>query len=515
MLTTAGHLARIVLLAAFVPVLLTSRRRPALRRRLPVILWGLAAVALLAHLDFLTTEHLHTHEFFHYYVTTKYFPEVGYAGLYDATVVADHEDDPSSFNPDQGVRSLSTYRMEPRSSVLERADAIRARFPPDRWAAFKRDIAFFRETDGNLWKEGESLRDHGYNGSPLVTAILGGLARQPFLPTPVFIRLAAWLDIALVVLAGAIVALRVDSIAGPLFVFLWAVNPFNDHAYIGGAYLRYLHILALLIALLAYAKRRFVVSGAALGVATLLRVFPGFLVAGLLAQTLLSRDRRSLLRRHAPLLASAAATALILVGATSLIRSPDGGNAWRGFVEKLSLHSQRISPNVLGLSYLFFYGDEHNVAEILSARKEGRNLNWIVEAGRTFAAHRGFYLGATAVLAAALLFLLRRGRPEDGFFAGLVLVFACLHLAHYDYCVLALVPFIYPGRRGVLVALAIFWLAASAACLLPKAVAVMDYRFLVLSALTSLWVVAMIVLRIAGSPLDRAPGSIVESVPGG
>ncbi len=504
--TIAGHVTRILLLAAFIVIFYLNRRRPSPGGRFPLVLWCLAGVALLAHLDFLATPHLHTHEFFHYYVTTKYFPEVGYSGLYDATVVADHEDDPSSFDPDQGVRSLTTYQLESRRSILERADTIRAPFPPGRWAAFKRDIAFFRDADGPLWKEGDSLRDHGYNGSPLVTAILGGLARQPFLPAPLFIKMAAWLDIALVIAAGVIVALLFDAVGGPLFVFLWAVNPLNDHAYIGGAYLRYLHILALFVALLAYARRRFVVSGAALAIATLLRAFPGFLVAGLLAQNLLSRDRRALLRRHAPLFAAAAATALILLGATSFIRSPDGENAWRGFAGKLSLHSQRISPNVLGLGYLFFYSDAHNVEEILKARKEGRNLNWIVEAGLTSDAHRGLYLGAAAALGAALLLLLRRGRPEDGFFAGLAIVFVLLHLAHYDYSVLALVPFIYPGRRVLLAALAVFWLAASAAILLPKSMAVMDYRFFVLSALTSLWFVAMIAIR-----LRREPQAIVES----
>lgn len=450
-------------------------------------------------MGFLGRDHLHTNEFYHYYVATKYFPELGYSGLYDATVVADYEDDPSSFDATQGVRSLLTYDMEPRLAPMARANAIRAHFSPERWAAFKSDIAFFRETDGVVWKMGESLQDHGYNGSPLVTAILGGLARQPFLSSPTYMRLASWFDIALIVIAGACLTLWIGPEAGPLFLFLWAVNPFNDYGYIGGAYLRYMHLIALLVALLAYAKERFVVSGAAFAIASLLRVFPGFLIAGLLAQNLLSRDRRTLLRRHAPLFASAAATALILVAATSLIHSPDGGNVWDGFARKLSLHSHQVSPNVLGLSYLFFYSDEHNVAEILRAREDGRALSWVVETGKTFAANRGFYLGVTAALALALLVLLRRGRPQDGLFAALVAVFACLHLAHYDYCVLALVPFIFPGRRDVLVALAVFWMAAASARLLPQAVAILDFRFYVLSALMSLYFVATLVLR----ALDR------------
>lgn len=504
----AHPLIQILLLAAFISLILLKDRIPAIGKRFPVLLGVLAIVAFLPHVGFLARERFNINEFYHYYVATKYFPELGYPGLYEATVVADYEDDPSSYDPNQGLRSLRTYDMEPRLVPVVRADAIRAPFSTERWAAFKSDIAFFRETDGVLWKVGESLQDHGYNGSPLVTAVLGGLARQPFLSSPTYIRLAAWFDIALVIIAGACLALWIGPESGLLFLFLWAANPFNDFAYIGGAYLRHLHLVVLLVALLAYVKERFILSGAAFAIAVLLRVFPGFLIAGLLAQNLLSRDRRALLRRHAPLFASAAATALILVAATSLIHSPDGGNIWGGFVEKLSLHSHRLSVNVLGLSYLFFYSDEHNVAEILRAWEGGRALDWAAEAGRTFAANRGSYLGVTAALALALLVLLRRGRPPDGSFAGLVAMFACLHLAHYDYCVLALVPFIFPGRRDVLVTLALLWMAAAAVRLLPQAVAVLDFRFYVLSALLSLGFAALLVLR--ARDRGAAPGTPVR-----
>ncbi len=500
--TTAVSIVQIILLAAFALLLLLKGRVHALGNRYPALLGGLAVAALLLHVDFLVRERFNINEFYHYYVGTKYFPEVGHAGLYDATVVADYEDDPASFDPNLAVRSLRTYELEPRLAAIGRADAIRARFSPQRWAAFKTDIAYLREVDGVLWQVGESLQDHGYNGSPLVTALLGGLARQPFLSGPRYIRIAAWLDIVLIVIAGVLVAVRSGPEAGGLFLFLWAVNPFNDFAYIGGAYLRYLHFIALFVALLAYAKGRFVASGAGFAIAGLLRVFPGVLLAGLLVQNLLSRDRRVLLRRHAPLFASAAATALILLAATSLIHSPDGESVWGGFSRKLSLHSERISPNVLGLSYLFFYKDAHNVAEVQRAWERGRQIDWESEIRRTFAANRGLYLGTVTVLALALLILLRRGSPQDGLFGGLVLVFACLHLAHYDYCILALVPFIFPGRRDVLVALAVLGMAAAAARLFPHAVAVLDFRFYVLSVLMALYFVSMLALRARNS----APG---------
>lgn len=492
-MTAAVPVLSIILLGAFLLVLRLKDRLPAVARHEVLLMSLLAAAALLPHVVFVAREGFNLNEFFHYYVGTKYFPEVGYSGLYEATVIADYEDDPSSLDPDLQVRSLRSYEMEPRPAVIARADAIRARFTPERWAAFRSDISYFREVDGVLWKVGESLQDHGYNGSPLVTAVLGGLARQPFLSTPACIRLAAWLDVALVVVAGGLLALWVGPGTGALFVFLWAVNPFNDAAYTGGAYLRHLHVLVLLLALIAYTRQRMALSGGAFAVAGLLRVFPFILLAGLALQNLLGRDRRAVLRRHAPLYAAAVAAVILLVAATALLPAPAGENAWGEFGRKLSLHSGRLSVNLLGLSYLFFYGGDHNVAAIQRAWEEGRAVDWSAEATKALAANRGACLSVLVLLGAALLAFLHRGRPPDGLFAGLVLVYACLHLAHYDYVVLSLVPFMFPGRRDALVTVAVFWIAAAAVRLVPQAAAVPDLRFFVLSWLTALYVAAMLV----------------------
>jgi hypothetical protein len=505
----AGAAARIVLLVLFALALILDRRRPARRAGeraggsggsaggalSPALLWTLAALALLAHLDFMPWRNLHTHEFFHYYVGTKYFPELGYTRLYDATVIADSEDAPATFDPDSPMRSLWTYEVGPRRMPLLRLQATKGRFTPERWAAFKRDVAFFRARDGVLWTMGDSVRDFGYNGSPLVTAILGGIARLVPLPAAGFIPIAAWFDIALVVLVSVVAALKVDARAGPLFLFLWAVNPLNDHAYIGGAYLRTLHILALFAALLAFARRRFVLSGALAAVAALLRVFPILFLAGLFAQNLLHRDRRALLRRHAPLYASAAMTAAVLVAMTSFVSSSGDPWAWTEFASKMRLHSQRLSPNVLGLAYPFFYSETHDVEHVVAARATGQNVNWVEEAHRTLAVRRPLYVAALLLLFAALVVLLRRGVPEDGWLAGLLAVFALLHLAHYDYSVLALVPFIFPGRRDVLAALTLY-LVAAGLLLAPGLVAGLDRRFLLASVATALFLATLVGLRV-------------------
>jgi hypothetical protein len=455
----------------------------------------LAAAALVGHIEYRPFEPVHHPEFYHYYMGTKYFPELGYSGLYDASVVADSEDDPAAFDANMLVRSLQTYEMTTRGAIMERADAIKTPFTLERWTAFKRDIAFFRAAAPERWRTSQFQQDHGYNGSPLVTAMLGTLARQPFLPTAMFIAIAAWLDIALVLSAAGLVARLVGARQALLFVFVWAVNPFNDYGMIGGAYLRFPHLIALWLGIIAFQRRRFAWSGALYAVAVLLRIFPAFLVAGLLAHDALHPNRQVHLRRHARFYVSLAVAILAMVAVTSLQKSPERRNVWSAFTDKLALHSGKLSPNVLSLRYLFFYSDEHNEAALVRLWQEGRPRNWVVESQKTFAARRPLYLGVMAALLAMLALAARRGSPADGIFAGLIFVYAWYHLSHYDFSILALVPFLFPGSWRQISVLLVFWMMAAAWCLTPLAQAIVDLKFFVLSDLAAAYFVMALVLR--------------------
>ena len=491
-------------LLGFAAILTWFRDDPTMHgRRYAVALGLLALPALLAHLQFAPlrpgVEVVHWGEFYHYYLNTKYFGELGYTGLYDATVIADHEDDPASWQPDLMVRSLRTYELGMRGEVLERAGTIRAAFAENRWQSFKRDVAVFRAAPGSEWRESRYQQDHGYNGSPLVTLILGTLARQPFVDTGTFVRAAAWFDVALVLLAATALVLLAGAESAALFLFLWAANPFNDYPTIGGAYLRYLHLFPLLAMAVGYARRRYALCGASLALAIGLRIFPLYLAVGLAAQNLLSPARRHLLRRHVRLYAALAVGLVIIIAATSFQVSPDGPNPWRPYLGKLDLHARQLSYNVVSLQYLFFYGPDHNAAAIVQSWQDGRNLNWVTEADRAFAAHRSAYLATLGLVFAALALYLRRTSPVDGLFAGLALVFATRHLSHYDYFILALVPFFFPGRRDVLIALLLFWMAASISLFLPGPANIVDVRFFVLSLLMALWFAITPVLRVRGA----------------
>jgi len=500
-------------------ILLVFRDDPALRgRRYAAAMFALALPALFAHLQFTPlgpgVTIVHWGEFYHYYLNTKYFPELGYTGLYDATVIADHEDDPDTWQPDLPVRSLRTYENITRGDVLDRADEIRSAFTEARWQAFSRDVADFRAGAGPEWQTGHYQQDHGYNGSPLVTLLLGALARQPFCDTATFVRAAAWFDLALVLIAAVAMAFLVGAEPAALFLFLWAANPFNDFATIGGAYLRYLHLFPLLALAIGYVRGRYALAGASLALAIGLRIFPLYLALGVAAQDLLGPGRGERLRRHVRFYAALALALVLIAGATSLQASPDGRNPWRPYLEKLDLHAQRLSYNVISLQYLFFYGSDHNATAIIQSWQDGRNLNWITEANRAFAAHRAAWLGTLALVLAGLAYYLRRTAAADGLFAGLALVFTLQHLSHYDYCVLVIVPFLFPGCREVLLALLVFWMAASISVFLPASATMVDFRFFLLSVLMALWFAVTAVLRIrATRTAGTATGSRSVTAP--
>ncbi len=136
---------------------------------------------------------IHWHETFHYFMGAKYLPELGYTRIYEATWVAGRE--LGAFAPIRRVRDLATYALRDVASID--AAAVRARFAPARWQAFKRDLLVF----GPHIEDWERVFfDHGYNDPPPRALALHLLVR--WLPaTPLTLTLLTSLDYAIVLAA--------------------------------------------------------------------------------------------------------------------------------------------------------------------------------------------------------------------------------------------------------------------------------------------------------------------------
>ena len=95
-------------------------------------------------------------------------------------------------------------------------------------------------------------------------------------------------------------------------------------------------------------------AGALLAVATVLRIFPAFFMAGLFFKAAfdLVAARRLRWRAWRPL-ASFAATAAVLVLLT--LPAFGGIESWRDFERNLDRHVDTVSPNIVGLTQLLAY----------------------------------------------------------------------------------------------------------------------------------------------------------------
>jgi hypothetical protein len=139
----------------------------------------LAAVGYLNFGTFHGRSFIHHWEQFHYALGAKYFPELGYDGLYDASIEAQRSRDPGA-TLHSSYRDLRTNKVVATDSpdALARRKAVVARFSPERWRAFVADNDFFviHNDPGYL----ASIRlDHGFNPPPSWTFVARLFAGWP------------------------------------------------------------------------------------------------------------------------------------------------------------------------------------------------------------------------------------------------------------------------------------------------------------------------------------------------
>ncbi|MBI1319281.1 MAG: hypothetical protein GC168_10105 [Candidatus Hydrogenedens sp.] len=118
--------------------------------------------------------YVNAYEFYHYYIGAKYSPEVGYFGMYEATIVADQQDPASKgiFNG-SGIRNLHNGRKESEKLALARSEEIKGWFSDERWQEFLTDIRWFKDHLVASRFSG-MIGDKGYNATPVWTMIVGG-----------------------------------------------------------------------------------------------------------------------------------------------------------------------------------------------------------------------------------------------------------------------------------------------------------------------------------------------------
>jgi hypothetical protein len=396
---------------------------------------------------------VHYGEMFHYYVGPKYFQELGYYDLYNAVIVADTEQD-NELAPLPFFTDLRTYQNVKRDVALRDAERVKGLFSEQRWSAFKDDVAFFKR---KIDKPGSPdmiflLMDHGYNGSPVSTFLLGTLANLVPLTHVIWLAL---IDVLLVLLMIGVVFRSFGFELGALFSAFFFASILSGQEFLSGSLLRYDWLLYIVVGVCLLDRGRYATSAFFLTLSAMLRIFPALLFYGIAVSMLQKlRAARELDRQTARFTLTAGATALLLLvlPAASLgsVSQP-----WQDFYGKISLHQRGVYVNHLGFAGIALFEPSQLSLERFVHRFQTRDPD-IVRHWQDVKEHELrnkrplMIFAALVVLAGVTAVIWRRREPESSSALWpLFLVYATSYMSAYYYTFLCLFILLF-FRRGSL-----------------------------------------------------------------
>ena len=388
---------------------------------------AIAALSWVIHLNFFAFHgtgdvrtHVHLHDVAHYYLGSKYFRELGHADLYTAMLRAEAERYDNHFQTRE-ARDLRSNRLVDIRQLLRDSAPVKAQFTPARWTDFQDDIAFFREAMGSQY--GNILRDYGYNPSPLWTLIGGTLANLVPAGSQVGITLLTLIDPLLEAGMFLAIAWAFGIEAALLSMIYFCVLFGASFGWLGGAFLRYVWLVGVVLAVCCLQRKRYIAAGGLLATASLLRIFPAVFVAGIACKAAAAvLARRRVPSQYVRLLVSFAVTVAVLFAATAA--RPRGLADWRDFRVNMQRHMQNIAFNTIGLTQILV---PPTVLTATTAEPEDRKAEQ---------QHTAYLVQLCTLFPLTLLWfasLCRRENDVDATIMGIVLLFAGLNLACYYY----------------------------------------------------------------------------------
>jgi hypothetical protein len=308
---------------------------------------GTAVASITLYTDFFcfhgTSGFAHWHEVTHYYLGSKYFPELGYQNLYVALLRAE-EEDAGTIPSDRIARDLMTNRLVPAEELLPKSDPVKARFSPERWQGFRRDSALFRSIIGPAL-----LVDHGYNPTPVWTLVGGALANLVPAGDRGSVICLTLLDPILLTTAALAVAWGFGLETALIAICYFGLIFGTSFGWTGGAYLRVMWFASTVGAVACLHRGRHATAGALMAFAALVRVFPMLFAVPLFLQAIGQLWR---VRRIAPqtkrFLVGFTLSAVVFIGASVLV--PPNAYAWREFARNSHVYMDNLGRNLVGLT---------------------------------------------------------------------------------------------------------------------------------------------------------------------
>ncbi|MBK6405845.1 MAG: hypothetical protein IPF66_12845 [Holophagales bacterium] len=465
------------------------RRRGAPARHQKLRDRALAALGLLSAAAFFNFglfhfgRFVHVWDAYHYVLGAKYFPELGYTGLYEATLAAERAAGllpPGTALP---VRDLATNAIG-----TSKADDALATWRPRlgaRWEAFVNDVLWFRtRTTPEHFRR--ILVDHGYNATPAWGILGGAFARAAGPVTDRSVGLLSLLDPALLLGAWLLLWRAFGWRAACVALVFWGTNFPGRFFWNGGSFLRMDWLAAAMggIALLKLGRPR--LAGSALASAALLRIFPGalLLALGAAAAWRWARERNRSAVREELLVAHGALLSVLVAVPLSLVAS--GGfstvrwTAWAEFADNSRKHLATPLANNVGLGTLVTWRTATRAEALVKNGEREPLAAWKETKRSALGDSRPVRMLLAAASLAAVGFAFRRRPAWTAAAAGAGLVFVLADLTCYYASILLLLGLLSLEREeaGVVTSL-----LAAATCAAPLLFPWEDDRSVFVSAL--------------------------------
>ena len=387
---------------------------------------------------------VHTWDMRHYFPVAKYFRELRFDGLYAASLAA-YIDNTPNFSPDRlpniYLRDLRDSQMRSGLELADELPKMRARFTPERWEEFKRDIKYFTETMGDRDFLG-GMVDHGGNATPVWVLPAYFIFRHA--PANEWtLSLAGLIDPVLVLLFFFMVA-RAFGLRVMLYVaVLWGASDFyNFGSNLMGSTLRQDWLVAMGLGVCAIKLRWPFLGGVLIAYGGLIRAFPAmaaFFLAVPMAWFVIDYWRA---HRRIPKLAELRAAerpalraftgAAVCVIASLVITSALFGaqDSWGKWYQKIELHATGPSSNNVGLRNVLAFDPDFASKGI--AQRHAPD-NWELMQRTTFAARRPLFYLVNLIVTALVLIACRGRSLEQASLLGLMLIPFYFYPSNY-YC---------------------------------------------------------------------------------
>ena len=500
-------------------------RRPVPRLAETLVALSLGLGALVAYYDgihFGYGRFVHRHEQYHLYLSSKYFPELGYTRLYRCTIVAESELAPFESTeegqkvridpradvrlPTRAIRDLESPSGDaaPAQSALDSPEKCTSHFSAERWSAFKEDVRFFRgiTRDADYWfgmqlDQGAPRTPVWHFGARLIAS------RGP--PSIDSLETLAWLDVVLVLgMFGAVAWAFGVRVAG-FGAVIWGCQAIAPWFWTGGGFLETEWIAALVIASCLARKRKVVPAGIVMAYAVLLSPFTLLIALGWVAVIGLAWLRRRALSPDHRRVALGAGIGLVAFLALGSI--PAGPSAYVAYADRARITTSRALTNDMGfdaaLSHDFGGGPGSGRMEF--AQDSGTMdsfARWRWMRGARLARFAPVHWVVVAAVLASLAYALRRTRLVwIGGSLAQVLVVAAMKVVSWNYAFLVLSAPLTRGRGWLEVPIAGF-LTLSQIIYVREAFNDDRYATLSLVALALSWGLVVVV-----TPLRRKAGS--------